>query len=171
MEPTQEFWNIDKNAGMLLQAIIHTARPMKILEIGTSNGYCAIQMGMVAKEYGGTIQTIEFFPERVQLAQENIKEANLSDTIEVLQGDAMEILPNLTSSKFDFIFIDANKEEYADYFKYSMQMISPGGIIIADNTVSHRNKLSAFFEAIKNEPHAHALELDIGTGLMVIRVS
>ncbi len=198
MEPQAQYWNIGKNTAALLQALIHALQPARILEIGTSNGYSAIQMGKVAKEYGGTIQTIEFFPERIKLARINIEKAGLAKTIEVVTGDALEILQTFITSptpsfvrrgkapfspsyeggagrgsaskQFDFVFIDANKEEYADYFKYSMQMISPGGIIIADNTVSHRNKLSAFFEAIKKEPRAHALELDIGTGVIVVKI-
>lgn len=193
MEHQKKYWNIDRQAGALLQALIHTHKPQHILEVGTSNGYSAILMGKVAKTYGGNIQTTEFFEERVQLARENIEKEGLSETVEVLQGDAMEILPSLVGAPekllgltvknpsveeartnlqpFDFVFLDANKEEYVAYFTYAIQLMPKGGIIIADNTISHRNKLSAFFEAVKNEPRANALELTIGTGLMVMTVT
>ncbi len=172
MESQAEYWNIDPNAGQLLQALIHTHKPQEILEIGTSNGYSAILMGKVASLYNGKITTIEFFEERITLAQENIAQEHLSDTITVLQGDADQVLPQLVQDKrkFQFVFLDANKEEYAMYFKYAIQMIEPSGIIVADNTVSHAKKLSEFFKVVQEEPRAHALELSIGTGLMVIRV-
>ncbi len=172
MESQAEYWNIDPNAGELLQAVIHAQKPLEILEIGTSNGYSAILMGRVASQYNGKITTIEFFEERVKLATENIAQENLSDTITVFQGDADQVLPKLVQDKrtFQFIFLDANKGEYKMYFEYAMQMIEPNGIIIADNTVSHAKKLTEFFKAVQEEPRAHAIELSIGTGLMVIRV-
>lgn len=205
MESQKKYWNIDPMSGALLQTLIHTHKPKHILEIGTSNGYSAILMGHVAQQYGGKIQTIEFFEERIKLARENIQKEELQETIEVLRGDAMEILPTLLTSpnpawpagrpsfvrrgnapytppyeggvgggssaqSFDFVFLDANKEEYAAYFKYAMKLIVPNGIIVADNTISHRNKLSAFFEAVANEPRANTLELEIGSGLMIITV-
>ena len=194
MESQAEYWNIDPAAGQVLQAIIHVKKPKKILEVGTSNGYSAILMGKVASLYGGHITTIEFFGERFELAKKNIAEANLSETIEVLQGDAVEIMERfplltkeglgevsdtqLTPSNspfvrgreplFDFIFLDANKQEYTLYFKAAMKIINPHGIIVADNTVSHAKKISAFFQAVSEEPRAQALELSIGTGLMII---
>lgn len=169
MESQKKYWNVDPASGALLQALIHTHKPKNILEVGTSNGYSAILMGHVAKQYGGHIQTIEFFEERVKLARENIETENLKETIEVLQGDATEILKSLTQ-KFGFVFLDASKEEYADYFRLSIPLMPLGGIIVADNTISHREKLSAFFEAVKGEARANAQELEIGTGLMVINI-
>lgn len=167
-----EYWNIDPQAGELLQAVIHTQKPKEILEIGTSNGYSAILMGKVASQYNGKVTTIEFFEERVKLATENIQHENLSETITILQGDADQVLPKLLAEKkrFNLIFLDANKGEYKMYFDYAMQMIEPNGVIIADNTVSHANKLADFFNAIREEPRAHVLELSIGTGLVVIRI-
>lgn len=169
MESQKKYWNIDQASGALLQALIHTHKPKNILEVGTSNGYSAILMGTIAKQYGGHIATIEFFEERMKLARENISQENLSETIEVMQGDAIEILARL-SQQFDFIFLDAAKEEHADYFRLSMRLMKNSGVIVADNTISHKEKLSAFFEAVQNEPRADALNLTIGSGLMVITV-
>lgn len=170
MESQKEFWNIDPISGTLLEALIHAKKPQQILEVGTSNGYSAIRMGHVVKQYGGHITTIEFFGQRVELARKNIQDEWLSETIEVLQGDAIEIMSAFSSLSFDFIFLDANKEEYVLYFKYAMQLVQPNGIIIADNTISHDKKLTEFFAAVKQEPRAHALELSIGAGLLLIRV-
>lgn len=165
----KEYWNIDSAAIQVLQAIIHAKKPKNILEVGTSNGYSAIQMGNIASRYGGKITTIEFFEERFQLAKKNIAEEGLSETIEVLQGDAVEIMRDFSPS-FDFIFLDANKEEYPLYFTQAMRLISHNGIIVADNTVSHAKKLIEFFQAVALEPRATTLDLSIGTGLVIITV-
>lgn len=171
MEPQSKYWNIDAASAALLQALIHAQKPKNILEVGTSNGYSAIQMGKVASQYGGAITTIEFFEERADLAQEHIAQEKLSDTIQIVRGDALEIMSSFPQvPSYDFIFLDANKEEYVQYFEQGMKLITPNGIIIADNTISHAKKLSAFFTAVQNEPRAHAVELSIGTGLLMIRV-
>ncbi len=205
---SKQFWNIDKYAGELLQSLIFTHQPKEILEIGTSNGYSAILMAEIASQYDGHITTIEFFDERVKLATDNIARAGLSDTITILQGDAVEILRNFSPSyegepacpagrregvaserrtptpalagtppyprgrnaRFDLIFLDANKEEYALYFQHALQLLQPNGIIVADNTISHAKKLTEFFAAVQHEPRARALALTIGTGLMIIRI-
>jgi len=169
MKPDPAYWNVDEQAAELLQALVHTHQPKEILEVGTSNGYSAIMMGAIASRYGGKITTIEYFEERVKLAHENIHAAGLSQTIQILKGDATDILPSLTK-KFDFFFLDANKEEHVLYFGHVMRLANPGAIIVADNTISHRKKLSEFFEAVEREQRAKALELSIGTGLMVITV-
>lgn len=174
LEATRErFWNVDPNAGALLQALIHSLRPQEILEIGASNGYSAILMAEAASIYGGHITTIEFFPERIALAQLNIARAELAHTVTILEGDALEILPQLAQEgkQFGFIFLDANKEEYVQYFSNAMKMITPYGLIVADNTISHQDKLGSFFDAVRHEPRASTLSLPIGTGMMVIQVS
>ncbi len=172
-ETRQKYWNIDPEAAQVLEALIHTAKPASILEVGTSNGYSAIRMARVASQYGGHVHTIEFFQERIDEAQRNIERAGLSKNITIHKGDAVEVLPQLeqSGSKFQFVFLDGNKEEHATYFSSAMRMCPAGGIIVADNTVSHKEKLSAFFDAVDAEPRASALHLSIGTGLLVITVS
>jgi len=101
MESMKEYWNIDTDAGILLQALLFTHQPKNILEIGTSNGYSAILMAEVASQYGGHITTIEFSEKRIALAQTNIEDANLSEYITILQGDAAEVLSKLSASSPD----------------------------------------------------------------------
>ncbi|HSX24692.1 MAG TPA: class I SAM-dependent methyltransferase [Candidatus Andersenbacteria bacterium] len=173
LETTREqFWNVDPNAGQLIQALIYSHQPKHILEIGTSNGYSAIIMAEIASQYGGHVTTIEYFEKRISLAQENIRQAGLTDSITILQGNAVEVLTSFVdeNKKFDFFFLDANKKQYAEYFINCMQLVNPQAIITADNTISHRNQLNEFFEVIYKEKRAHILELSIGMGLVVITI-
>ena len=182
MESSKEFWNVDTNAGNLLQALIFTHRPKHILEIGTSNGYSAVLMAKIAQQYGGHITTIEYFEKRIALAKENAAQEGVGDGITFLQGDALEVLRSLSSplppspktgegtSGFDFFFIDANKKQYAQYLEHCLRLANPEAIIVADNTISHRNKLDDFFAALENNQKIRFIELAIGTGLAVIQV-
>ena len=171
LESTQDqFWNIDKDAGELLQSLVFIHRPKQLLEIGTSNGYSAILMAEVASQYGGHITTIEYFEKRIELAQENITKAGLSDSISILQGDALEVLQTL-EQRIDFAFIDANKKQYGKYLEHCLRLTNPGALIVADNTISHRNKLDDFFTAIQTNKSIDVLEVEIGTGLVITSTS
>lgn len=170
-ETREQFWNIDPVAGELLQSLIFTHQPQSILEIGTSNGYSAILMAEIASQYGGHVTSIEFHEKRIILAKENIEKAGLSNSVAILQGDALELLKSLGSSRFDFFFIDANKKQYGDYFRQCVHLAAPDAIIVADNTVSHRHSLDDFFDTIQQESRARVLELNIGTGLTIIILS
>ena len=112
---------------------LETFTPNRILEIGTAVGYSAICFSEFLSE-GGKIDTIERDEERVKEAKENIKKAKVENKINILQGDAVEILPTL-NEKYDMIFIDASKGKYPFFLKESMRMLSPNGIIFADNVL------------------------------------
>ena len=112
---------------------LETFTPNRILEIGTAVGYSAICFSEFLSE-GGKIDTIERDEERVKEAKENIKKAKVENKINILQGDAVEILPTI-NEKYDMIFIDASKGKYPFFLKESMRMLSPNGIIFADNVL------------------------------------
>ena len=101
---------------------LETFTPNRILEIGTAVGYSAICFSEFLSE-GGKIDTIERDEERVKEAKENIKKAKVENKINILQGDAVEILPTI-NEKYDMIFIDASKGKYPFFLKESMRMLS-----------------------------------------------
>lgn len=108
-------------------------KPSKVLEIGTAVGYSAICFSEFLSE-DGKIDTIEREEERVEEAKRNIKKAGVEAKINILQGDAVEILPTL-NEKYDMIFIDASKGKYPFFLKESIRLLAPGGIIFADNVL------------------------------------
>ena len=170
MERDDQFWNIDTAAGQLLQALVFAHQPKNILEVGTSNGYSAILMAEIASQYGGHITTIEFHEKRIILAKDNVQKAGLSNSVTILQGDALELLHSFEKERFDFFFIDANKKQYGEYFKECIRLANHEAIIVADNTISHRHSLDSFFEAIENTADINILESKIGTGLVIVKV-
>lgn len=118
--------------GALLSVLVSGTRPHRALEVGTAIGYSAIWIGRALSPIGGHLKTIELDPLRVRRARENLRRANLSDSVEVVQGAALDLLPSLTEP-VDFIFIDAVKEEYPDYLPHAVRLLRPGGVLLADN--------------------------------------
>lgn len=156
-----------------------------ILEIGTAVGYSASLFSKLL-EPDGYIDTIEIEELRVMQARENIEKMGLAKCINVIYGDGLDILPSLIekNKKYDFIFIDASKGKYLDFFNYSLKLLNENGVIIADNVLykgmvlngynghKHRtavNKLRAFLEYIQNLDGYKSEVLDIGDGISITR--
>src|SRR5690606_31391547 len=109
----------------------------KILEIGTLGGYSTIWLAR-ALPAGGRLVTLEANPRHAEVARTNIARAGLSEVVEVRLGPAVESLGQLVAEghrPFDFIFIDADKVSYPDYFTWALRLSRPGTLIVADNVV------------------------------------
>ena len=163
---SNEYWNISSEVGKFLYILIKSRRPKNILELGTSNGYSTIWLALAAKEYNSKIRTIEYFQERIDLAIGNFKHCNLDKYITVTQGKIIDVLEN-TSEMFDFVFIDANKPEYLQYFKYIENLLLPGGIVVSDNITSHRDKVSDYIDYTTNHKGFESVLIPMENGLML----
>jgi caffeoyl-CoA O-methyltransferase len=143
--------NVPASDGRLLYDIIKEHGYKKGLEIGTSNGYSALWLGLAFKENGGKLITIEIEPQRAREARENFKQAGLEDVIESRVNDALRELPYL-QGPFDFVFIDAWKPDYEKYLKLVLPKMKPGGVITAHNVTSEGGSMKGFLEEIHNNP-------------------
>lgn len=119
--------------GTFLQMVSQMIKPITILEIGTFTGYSAICLAQGLQD-GGKLITIDCNPEMEDFTRPYFEEAGLNQKIEMIIGNASEIIENL-HGPFDLVFIDADKESYLDYFKMVFPKVSPGGYILADNTL------------------------------------
>ncbi|MCH8332196.1 MAG: O-methyltransferase [Bacteroidetes bacterium] len=167
-----------KLQGQLLRMVSYMIRPMKILEIGTFTGYSAICLaeGMAS---GGVLYTIDKDPELIDMAQSYFKKAGMSKRIKALTGTALDIIPKL-KGKFDIVFIDADKENYSNYFDQVIDKVKKGGFIIADNVLwggrvlgNTRDKetvgIKAFNKKVLADDRVENLLLPIRDGLMILR--
>ena len=119
--------------GAFLQLISHMIKPLTILEIGTFTGYSAICLAQ-GLQPGGKLYTIDCNPEMEDFTRPYFEEAGLTEKIKMITGDATEIIRSL-DGPFDLVFIDADKENYVNYFDLVFPKVVPGGYILADNTL------------------------------------
>ncbi len=143
--------NVPRVDGEFLHDFIVERGYRRGLEIGTSNGYSAIWMGMALRKTGGKLVTLEIDKHRASLARENFARVNLEEVIELREGDALVIIPEL-SGPFDFVFIDAWKPDYIRYFRMVFPKVRVGGAIFAHNVLSHGSEMRDFLEVIENHP-------------------
>ncbi len=168
MEKTQkEFWNISRETGNFINLFLKASKAKTALEIGTSNGYSSIWIAEALKETGGHLYTIERWDERADIAIENFKNAQVSEIITLYKGDACELIKDKITFSLDFVFIDAQKRQYIDYFNLVHPFINKGGVIIADNVLSHAEKVKEFVDAIKVHPDYQVEVLNLSSGLLI----
>ena len=129
--------SVSENQGKFLHILAKLNNPKKILEIGTLGGYSTIWLARALQE-GGQLISLELEQHHADVALANISNAGLGNAVKIRVGNALEELPKLKkegAGPFDVIFIDADKEPYAEYFELSLQLSRPGTLIIADNVV------------------------------------
>ncbi|KMQ64821.1 methyltransferase [Chryseobacterium angstadtii] len=129
--------SVTPTQGKFLQLMLLTSKSKRVLELGTLGAYSTIWMARAIPADGKVI-TVEFDPHHLRVARQNIEKAGLSDKIDLRGGKAIDVLNELISKgeeTFDFIFIDADKPPYTEYFELALQLSHPGTIIICDNVI------------------------------------
>ena len=155
--------NITPDVGLYLNIMIKAVKAKRILEIGTSNGYSTIWLGLAAKENGGQVITLEIDTKKVSMAKENITRAGLTDDVTIIEGDAKATIKQFTQ-EFDFVFLDAEKEDYIEYFDLVFPIVKVGGIVIADNVISHAEYLNEYLEHVRANPNTQSVLVPVGRG-------
>ena len=163
--------------------LLNKIKPKFILEIGTAVGYSAMCFSKYISE-GGYIDTIEREHERVEEAKKNIELVGILDKINIIEGDAVEILPTI-NKKYDVVFIDAAKGKYPFFLKEALRLINKNGYIIADNVLykgyvrsdynKHKQRtavrnLREFIAEITKNATLETKILEVGDGLAIIKV-
>ncbi len=165
--------DVAPNQGKLLQLLALLVGARRILEIGTLGGYSTIWLARALPD-GGRVVTLEADPRHVEVATANFARAGLADTIEVRPGPAAESLAQLAregAEPFDLIFIDADKENCAEYLRWALKLSRRGSVIVCDNVVREGavadatstdvrvQGVRAFFEMAAAEPRLSATAL------------
>ncbi|WP_245579458.1 O-methyltransferase [Halonatronum saccharophilum] len=169
---------IEPEVGNFLNLLVKIHQPQRILEVGAATGYSTLWL---AKDFPGDIVTIELKESDAKEAKENFAALGY-DNIELLLGDALEILPTL-EGRFDFIFIDAAKGQYVNFLEESLRLVNDGGIIVADdvlfkgmiaddrfyhprfNTLTKR--LREYIDLVMDHPDLDSSIIPIGDGLAI----
>ena len=166
-----------------IKEILEIEKPKRILEIGTAVGYSASCFVRYAED--AIVDTIELDEERAKQAIENVKKIGVDKNINIIIGNAVEILPTL-SGEYDIVFIDAAKSKYSIFLEEGIRLIRNGGLILADNVLykgyvmsdynKHKQRtavrhLREYIKEVTENPNLETEILEIGDGLAITRVS
>jgi predicted O-methyltransferase YrrM len=166
-------------AARMIDSWLLLLKPTRILEVGTAVGYSAIRMALVSPI--SKIDTIEKDLDRAKEALENIQHFELVEQIILHEGDALELIPEMTQ-EYDLVFIDAAKGQYGRFFEDAMKLLRPGGVVICDNMLFHGfveaeevpkryramiKKLRIFHETLMNHPELETRILSIDDGISI----
>ncbi|MEW5980383.1 MAG: O-methyltransferase [Acidobacteriota bacterium] len=144
-------WNVPPEDGRFLYDLVAAKGYRRGLEIGTSNGYSALWLGLAFRANGGKLVTLEVDQERGMEARQNFRKAGLENVVELRINDAFQEIPKLVGD-FDFVFIDAWKRDYKKFLDLVLPRVSKGGAITAHNVISLGGDMKDFLEAIESDP-------------------
>ncbi len=157
---------VHPDSGRLLYVLALAKESKSIVEVGTSHGYSTLWLAAAAKVNGGRVVTCDINPERIAAARQNFADAGLADVIEILEGDARETLRG-RSEPVDLLFIDSEKSYYETFFDAVYQRLVKGGMVVADNAVSHQDELEDYISYVENHPNLESARVPIGRGLEI----
>lgn len=175
-----------EDTAKLLFNLAYKLQPKNMLEIGTAIGYSGTLLLSASKT---NLTTIENFDSNFDLAKKHFESAGLSNNVNMLFGDAYDVLCDLNTQgkKYDFIFLDGPKGQYIKYLPILKQMLTDGGVLVSDNVhfkgmvfwegvIPHRKRtivvnLRKFLQTIKDDPDFEWKELKIGDGVMISKLN
>lgn len=174
---------IRKEMESFLRVMLSIKKPKRILELGTAIGYSAILMSE-SIDSDAKIITIENYEKRIPIARQNIELAGKKDVITLMEGDALEIMPDLESEQFDFVFMDAAKAQYINFLPEVMRLMKDGAVMITDNVLQEgdliqskyvvrrrdrtiHKRMREYMEVVKNHPQLETSIVPIGDGITV----
>lgn len=169
-----------RSVGAFLRHMTLMLEPKRVLELGVFTGYSSICIASALEE-GSVLDSVEINDELEDLIREGYRRAGVSGKINLMFGDAKEILDTL-SGPYDLIYIDANKREYIAYYQSALELLRPGGYIVADNVLwdgkvydenpprdAQTRGIMAFNDLVANDPRVENFILPLRDGLNIIR--
>ena len=156
---------VPRETGKFLAILASLAPKGAYLEIGTSGGYSALWLSLACRLKGTNLHTYEVSSDKVTLAQDTFRLAGVEDVVHLIHGDAREYLQDHT--EIAFCFLDAEKEIYGECYDKIVPNMVRGGILVADNVISHKEMLEKMVEQALNDVRLDASVIPIGNGELV----
>jgi predicted O-methyltransferase YrrM len=161
----ERFRNLEPETAELLGVLVRASGALRILELGTSNGYSTIWLADAAEATGGRLLSVDVDAERTRLAGENLRSALLDDRVELRTEDAGLTLAQSRDSEWELVFLDAERPAYASYVPELVRTLAHGGLLAVDNVLSHEHELHEFTALIEAEPTLTQTVVPVGAGL------
>lgn len=161
---TERHRNLEPPSAEFLCALAAGVGARRLVEVGGSSGISTIALARAARETQGRLTSVEIEPSRQAESRETLKRLSLDNFVHYLCDDARNVLPTL--GEVDFALIDCEKEDYIRFF--DLLKIAPGGIVVADNILSH--SLNDYVAHVRSRPGVESITLSVGKGLEVTRL-
>jgi predicted O-methyltransferase YrrM len=155
---------VGPTTGRFLFALAASQAGVEVLEIGGSRGYSSIWLAAGARVLGGRVASLEHDPAKCEAWRTNIAEAGLEEWAELVEGDAHATLAS-TEDTFDLVFLDAEKDDYEALFALARPLLEPGGLVVADNVLSHVETLGAYSAARQADSSLSSVTVALDRGL------
>ncbi|NLH40630.1 MAG: hypothetical protein GX448_02230 [Planctomycetes bacterium] len=143
--------NTTPGDAMMLRILVEAARAKRGVEVGSASGFGAINMGIAFERTGGHLWTLDIDPTAIRETRENLAAIGLENVVTAVEGDALKTLPTI-EGPIDFVFIDAVKQDYFKYLKLIEPKLSPGAVVVADNTIQSARAMKDYLDYVQNSP-------------------
>ena len=160
--------SVTPEVGAFLHLLVKIAGARRIVEVGMSGGYSTIWLASAAREVAGQVTTLEIDAAKIERAGRNLADAGVDDCVTIVEGDANSTLPTL-EGPFDLAFLDAEKELYLGLLDPLVRLLRPGGLLIADNLLSHAKELTGFRAAAESHRELECVLVPIPRGELLCR--
>lgn len=164
---SQRLCLVPRETGRLLALLAASAPAGRRVEVGTSSGYSALWLAFAGAETRTVLRSFEASEVKAAIARETFRVAEVEPLVELLVGDARGRLRLETG--IGFAFVDHAKERYGEAFEELIPNLVPGGVLVADNILSHRDELEAFVAQVSADARVDSVVLSVGKGLLVCR--
>ncbi|EPC01554.1 hypothetical protein L861_16920 [Litchfieldella anticariensis FP35 = DSM 16096] len=164
-ERSRKYLNITRDTGQFLAVLLKAMKASKVLEIGTSNGYSTLWLASSIDD-SGRVTTVEVSSDKVCEARDNFARAGLAHKIRQIEGSAAGYL-RARETRFDMVFLDAERSQYLDFIDDVMAVLNPGGVLICDNAISHQAELADFMAYVEKLEAFTTCLVPVGKGEFV----
>ncbi len=165
-ERSKKMLNLEPETAQFLNILIRSSRRTRLLEIGTSNGYSTIWLAWAASVTGGRVVSIDRDAQKQALADANLRRVGLREVVDLICGDAAEIVAGLPGP-FDCVFFDADRYSAPAQLALLIPKLTPDVLLLADNVLSHPNEIAAYLRALEALPQFDRVIVPIGKGVSV----
>lgn len=155
---------MDPDAAKYISLLAMSQKAKSIVEVGTGQGYSTLWLAYAASITGGKVVTCELDPAKAEAAKANLEQANMADHVDILTGDARELLRH-QDDPVDFLLIDGEYGQYETYFDVVYKRMGVGATIVADDVVAAENDLADYTTYVQNHPNLESVTIPLAQGL------
>jgi predicted O-methyltransferase YrrM len=162
----QRMLNLEPDTARLISLVVRSSRRERVLEIGTSNGYSTLWLAWSVLPHGGRVISIDRDADKQELAAANLRRAGLHEVVELVQGDATEMVRGIEGS-FDCVFFDADRVSAPEQLQLLLPKLRDDVLLMADNALSHPDEIAGYLAAVQALPDFERFVIPVGKGLSV----